>query len=137
MIDVIALLGPLDPTDARVWGHRNSIKLKLAADHLLDAIEDRPSPLRTNTWKHQTELIATESRRRVTRPEFLQHPLGHTVQENVAVGVAQCVVYFFEPIEVDNRYRHRQARSCVGVDRVFHAVRKERPVRHSRERVMQ
>ena len=107
VIYVVALLGPLGPTDACIRGDRNSVELKLAADHQLDAIEDRSSRLCANTREHQTKLVAAESRRRVTRPEFLHHSLGHTVQENVAVGVTQRVVHFFESIKVDNGYRDR------------------------------
>ena len=93
---------------------------------------------RADVVEQDRELVATEARRRVGRPQVGGDPFGHTGKQGVAKQVTKAVVDELEAVEVEEQHREM----LVGVTvrsghRHSQPVEEQRAVRQPRQGVVQ
>src|SRR5205807_9536606 len=89
--------------DARINLHGHAVKTERLAQHGTNALADCPSYLLTAAAEEYGELVATQPDDCVLSFDGSAQPTRHLDQELIAVVVAEAVVDFLEPVQVEKQ----------------------------------
>ena len=86
---------------------------------------------------HDDELVTREARQRVTRPKHGLDARTDSDQELVPGLVPGTVVHPLEIVQVDEKHRHRLARTTTTEKRMLESLEQQRTIRQPGQRIME
>ncbi len=86
--------------------------------------------------EEKQELVPAQPRHRVAASDRLGQPLGHRLQDLIALLQAEGVVDDLEPVEPDEHHREHLTRAPATLYRLRQSVMEENPVGQAGQRVV-